>query len=349
MGRHGRLGRHWDCSTAPTVSPRKRLKSTTPERLWSSIRVSSRTSIRRRMTSFFLRRAASAVSPTPVGERSSVSFLRIQPAPAFVLNENSYAVTVGQDEEVIEITIENDFITGTVTTTKVDAEYPDNKLTGAVFEIYVDVDGNGEFDAQTDKLVGQMTETDAGIYEMQDLRYGDYFLYEKVAPEGFQKDEGYHHFQIRTDGETVTVENEAGVGFANQPSTGELELTKKDVSNGKLLANVGFRIRNEAGEVVAEGCTDENGIAKFKLRLGKYTYQEFGALEGYILDETEYPFEIKENGEIVKAVMTNTPVPDIPQTGDESNMGFWIGLGAIALGCLVAVVIITIKQKKDEE
>ena len=273
----------------------------------------------------------------------------IQPAPAFVLNENSYAVTVGQDEEVIEITIENDFITGTVTTTKVDAEYPDNKLTGAVFEIYVDVDGNGEFDAQTDKLVGQMTETDAGIYEMQDLRYGDYFLYEKVAPEGFQKDEGYHHFQIRTDGETVTVENEAGVGFANQPSTGELELTKKDVSNGKLLANVGFRIRNEAGEVVAEGCTDENGIAKFKLRMGKYTYQEFGALEGYILDETEYPFEIKENGEIVKAVMTNTPVPDIPQTGDESNMGFWIGLGAIALGCLVAVVIITIKQKKDEE
>ena len=273
----------------------------------------------------------------------------IQPAPAFVLNENSYAVTVGQDEEVIEITIENDFITGTVTTTKVDAEYPDNKLTGAVFEIYVDVDGNGEFDAQTDKLVGQMTETDVGIYEMHDLRYGDYFLYEKVAPEGFQKDDGYHHFRIRTDGETVTVENEAGVGFANQPSTGELELTKKDVSNGKLLANVGFRIRNEAGEVVAEGCTDESGIAKFKLRLGKYTYQEFGALDGYILDETEYPFEIKENGEIVKAVMTNTPIPDIPQTGDESNVGFWIGLGAIALGCLVAVVIITIKQKKDED
>ena len=273
----------------------------------------------------------------------------IKAAPAFVLNENSYAVTVGEDEEIVEIIIENDFITGSVTTTKVDAEYPDNKLTGAVFEIYVDVDGNGEFDAQIDKLVGEMTETEAGVYVMNDLRYNGYFLYEKVAPEGFLKDEGYHYFEIRNDGETVTVENEAGVGFINQPSTGELELTKKDVSIGKLLANVGFRIRNEAGEVVAEGYTDENGIAKFTLRQGKYTYQEFAPLEGYILDETEYPFEIKENGEIVKAVMTNEPTPDIPQTGDDSNIGFWIGLAAIALGGLIATVIIVIKQKKDDE
>ena len=273
----------------------------------------------------------------------------IKAAPAFVLNENSYAVTVGEDEEIIEIIIENDFITGSVTTTKVDAEYPDNKLTGAVFEIYADVDGNGEFDTQIDKLVGEMTETDAGVYVMNDLRYNGYFLYEKVAPEGFLKDEGYHYFEVRNDGKTVTVENEAGVGFINQPSTGELELTKKDVSTGKLLANVGFRIRNEAGEVVAEGYTDENGIAKFTLRQGKYTYQEFAPLEGYILDETEYPFEIKENGEIVKAVMTNEPTPDIPQTGDDSNIGFWIGLAAIALGGLIATVIIVIKQKKDDE
>ena len=273
----------------------------------------------------------------------------IKAAPAFVLNENSYAVTVGKDEEIIEIIIENDFITGSVTTTKVDAEYPDNKLTGAVFEIYVDVDGNGEFNAEIDKLVGEMTEADAGVYVMNDLRYNGYFLYEKVAPEGFLKDEGYHYFEIRNDGETVTVESEAGVGFINQPSTGELELTKKDISTGKLLANVGFRIRNEAGEVVAEGYTDENGIAKFTLRQGKYTYQEFAPLEGYILDETEYPFEIKENGEIVKAVMTNEPTPDIPQTGDDSNIGFWIGLAAIALGGLIATVIIVIKQKKDEE
>ena len=381
----------------------------------------------------------------------------IKAAPAFVLNENSYAVTVGTDEEVIEITIENEFITGSVkttkvdkeypdnklsgavfevyvdvdgngefdpeidlfvgemtetedgiyemhdlryngyflyektapegflkddgyhyfeirndgetviveneagvgftnqpilgnvTTTKVDKEYPDNKLSGAVFEIYKDVDGNGEFDAEIDTLVGEMTETEDGIYEMHDLRYNGYFLYEKTAPEGFVKDDTYHYFEIRNDGETVTVENEAGVGFTNKPIVGELELTKTDISDGKVLANVGFRIRNEAGEIVAEGYTDENGIAKFTLRYGKYTYEEFAALDGYTPDTKAYPFEIKEDGEIVKAAMTNERIPEVPQTGDESNIGFWIGLAAVALGGVIATAIVLIKKKKDDE
>lgn len=381
----------------------------------------------------------------------------IKAAPAFVLNENSYAVTVGMDEEVIEITIENEFITGSVKTTKVDKEYPDNKLSGAVFEVYVDVDGNGEFDPEIDLFVGEMTETENGIYEMHDLRYNGYFLYEKTAPEGFLKDDGYHYFEIRNDGETViveneagvgftnqpilgnvtttkvdkeypdnklsgavfeiykdvdgngefdaeidtlvgemteteagvylyeklryggyflyektapegfvkddtyhyfeirndgetvTVENEAGVGFTNKPIVGELELTKTDISDGKVLANVGFRIRNEAGEIVAEGYTDENGIAKFTLRYGKYTYEEFAALYGYIPDTKAYPFEIKEDGEIVKAAMTNEKMPEVPQTGDESNIGFWIGLAAVALGGVIATAIVLIKKKKDDE
>lgn len=381
----------------------------------------------------------------------------IKAAPAFVLNENSYAVTVGTDEEVIEITIENEFITGSVKTTKVDKEYPDNKLSGAVFEVYVDVDNNGEFDPEIDLFVGEMTETEDGIYEMHDLRYNGYFLYEKTAPEGFLKDDGYHYFEIRNDGETViveneagvgftnqpilgnvtttkvdkeypdnklsggvfeiykdvdgngefdaeidtlvgemteteagvylyeklryggyflyektapegfvkddtyhyfeirndgetiTVENEAGVGFANKPIVGELELTKTDISDGKVLANVGFRIRNEAGEIVAEGYTDENGIAKFTLRYGKYTYEEFATLDGYIPDTKAYPFEIKEDGEIVKAAMTNERIPEVPQTGDESNIGFWIGLAAVALGGVIATAIVLIKKKKDDE
>ncbi len=381
----------------------------------------------------------------------------IKAAPAFVLNENSYAVTVGTDEEVIEITIENEFITGSVKTTKVDKEYPDNKLSGAVFEVYVDVDGNGEFDPEIDLFVGAMTETEDGIYEMHDLRYNGYFLYEKTAPEGFLKDDGYHYFEIRNDGETViveneagvgftnqpilgnvtttkvdkeypdnklsgavfeiykdvdgngefdaeidtlvgemteteagvylyeklryggyflyektapegfvkddtyryfeirndgetvTVENEAGVGFTNKPIVGELELTKTDISDGKVLANVGFRIRNEAGEIVAEGYTDENGVAKFTLRYGKYTYEEFAALDGYIPDTKAYPFEIKEDGEIVKAAMTNEKIPEVPQTGDESNIGFWIGLAAVALGGVIATAIVLIKKKKDDE
>ena len=49
--------------------------------------------------------------------------------------------------------------------------------------------------------------------------------------------------------------------------------------------------------------------------------------------------------------MTNEkiPVPEVPQTGDNSNLGFWIGLCAIALGGLISTVIIAVKRKKDDE
>lgn len=273
------------------------------------------------------------------------------PAPAFVLNETIYPVTISENEEIVEIEIKNRFIVGSVQTTKVDAQYPDHKLTGAVFEIYVDVDGDKEFNAEIDKLLGEMTEIEDGVYRMDELRYNGYFLHEKSAPEGFLKDDAYHYFEIRTDGETVDVENKAGIGFINKPIVGELEITKKDISDGRLLPGVGFRIKDENGEIVAEGYTDENGLAKFTLRYGKYTYQEFDCLDGYKLDETEYPFEIQENGQIIKAEMTNEkmPVPEVPQTGDESNLGFWIGLGAIALGGLVSCGIMYFKKKKDDD
>ena len=158
-------------------------------------------------------------------------------------------------------------------------------------------------------------------------------------------------FEIRNDGETITIANTEYGLFVNKPITGELEITKTDVADGKPLANVGFRIKDENGNTVVEGYTDENGIAKFTLRYGKYTYTEFDALEGYYENTEEYPFEIKEDGQIIKAQMTNEkiPVSEVPQTGDNSNLGFWIGLCAIALGGLISTAIIAVKRKKDDE
>ncbi|MCQ4022857.1 SpaA isopeptide-forming pilin-related protein [Ruminococcus sp. zg-924] len=248
--------------------------------------------------------------------------------------------------------IENKLKRGTVTTTKVDEEYPENKLSGAVFEIYADVDGDGEFNKDVDVLIDKMNESekDKGNYSLGDLPTGGYFMYEATAPEGFVKDDEYHYFEINEDGDVANVENKAGVGFVNKPIYGELEITKRDVATGKLLPNAGFRIKDEYGNVVAEGYTDENGIAKFKLRYGKYTYEEFDAPDGYIIDTKPYSFEITEDGQIVKAEMTNEkqPTPDTPQTGDTSNTGFFIGLGAIALGGLVAFIIMKL-LKKDED
>ena len=160
--------------------------------------------------------------------------------------------------------------------------------------------------------------------------------------------------RIWRDGKIVDVENEAGVGFINQPITGKLELTKTDVADGKPLPNAGFRIKDEDGNIVATGVTDENGIAIFTLRYGKYTYQEYNAPEGYEIDESEYAFEIKEDGQIVKATMTNEKIPEelitTPKTGDDSRPGLWIGLSALSGAGVAAFGILTaVKMRKRKE
>ena len=71
--------------------------------------------------------------------------------------------------------------------------------------------------------------------------------------------------------------------------------------------------------------TDQDGLATFTLRYGKYTYQEYDAPEGYLIDEREFPFEIREDGQVGKPAMTNEKKPveiiTTPKTGDESNVG----------------------------
>lgn len=259
----------------------------------------------------------------------------IESPEGYVLNDALHYVSVTEDEEIIKIEIINKAIVGSARLTKVDAEYPENKLTSAIFELYQDTDKNKEFDPEKDVLICEIEEISEGIYQKDELRYGGYFVKEKKAPEGFKLDEAAHYFKITEDGIIVDVENEAGVGFINQPKKGTFELTKTDVADGKLLPNAGFRIKDEAGNIVATGVTDKNGIAIFTLRVGKYTYQEYDAPEGYLIDEGEYPFEIKEDGEIVKAKMTNEKEPEevitTPKTGDESNVGLWFGIAGISL------------------
>ena len=58
-----------------------------------------------------------------------------------MLDDTSYEVNIGENEQVIEVEITDEYIHGNIELTKVDADYPDNKLTGATFEVYKDVNG----------------------------------------------------------------------------------------------------------------------------------------------------------------------------------------------------------------
>ena len=69
------------------------------------------------------------------------------------------------------------------------------------------------------------------------------------------------------------------------------------------------------------------------------------------IDEKEYPFEIKENGEIIKAQMTNTPIP-APKTGVDTNTWLYgIVLGSAILvttGLVITYNIVKRRKKRNE-
>ena len=257
----------------------------------------------------------------------------IAPPAAFVLTEETFPVEITEDGQTIEIRIENQIIKGIAETTKVDADYPENKLSGAVFEIYADVDNNGEFDAEIDQLVGEMTETEPGLYQMKDLVWGSYFLHEKESPEFFQRDENYYPFSITENGAVVRIETEAGVGFLNKAQTGSLKVVKTaddDKIEGRTIKITGTDFMGNPYE--QEFQTDENGEINVELRVGEYTVAEAAGedAEKYILPDDQ-TVGIKA-GETTTVKMHNKLVPEVPtvpQTGDNPWMPAL--LGALAL------------------
>ncbi len=206
----------------------------------------------------------------------------VESPKGFVLSEEEIPVTIGKVDEVVEIELVNEFITGNIELTKVDKDYPDNKLTGAVFEVFADTNKNGEYDKE-DELLGEMSELGGGIYQMSELRYGKYFVREKTAPEGFVLDENVYTVSIEENGKTYVVENEAGKGFVNAPQAGSLKIVKTS-SDGKV-EGFSFRVTGANGYDQTFK-TDKNGeIVIENLRIGEYTISEVSdkASANYIL------------------------------------------------------------------
>lgn len=269
----------------------------------------------------------------------------IEAPTGFVLSDETFAVTVDKDGAVIEVEIENTRIRGTVQLTKVDKDYPDNKLSGAEFAVYRDSNGNKALDAD-DELLGTLTETGIGVYEMSDLLYGGYYVKETKAPEGFYLDENACYFEIAENGKTVTVENEAGKGFVNAPQIGSLKIIKTS-SDGKV-EGFSFRVTGPNG-YVGVFTTDKNGeILIDNLRIGEYVVSEVsdGVSSAYVLpaDKTASVFE----GAVTKVEMHNE-LRDTPKTGDDSNPALWFSLLGISAVGTAVLGVIGLKKKKTEK
>lgn len=268
----------------------------------------------------------------------------IEAPEGFVLDDTSYEVNINENEQVIEVEITDEYIHGNIKLTKVDADYPDNKLTGATFEVYKDVNGDGKLD-DGDELIGNLEETATGIYEMKELLYGKYLVRETKAPEGFVLDKGVYSVFIEKDETTYKVENKEGVGFINEAMKGNLKI-KKTSSDGKVEGFT-FRVTGVNG-YDSTFTTDKNGeISVEGLRIGEYTVSEVSdnVSAGYILP-ADKKVTVKV-GETVEIEMHNK-LRDTPKTGDDRKTGLWVAVaGASALG-IVATVVASKRKKKKE-
>lgn len=152
----------------------------------------------------------------------------------------------------------------------------------------------------------------------------------EVTASGRVKIEDTVSYKNLTPGKEYTVK-----GVLMNKATGEPLL-----ADGKeIRSSFTFKPDKPDGEINITFVFDASGLK---------TATEIVVFETLYRDGTEIAAhaDIKDEGQTVKIT---PPTPDNPQTGDNSNLGFWIGLGAVALGGLVAVIIIRVKSRKDED
>ena len=252
----------------------------------------------------------------------------------FILSDEVIPVTVEEDGQVVEISLANERIYGNLRLTKVDKDYPDNKLTGAEFEVYRDTNGNKELD-EDDELLGKLEETSTGIYEMSHILYGGVFVKESKAPDGFLPDENAYYVEITEHGKIYEVENEAGIGFTNMAQTGSLRIEKTS-SDGKV-EGFSFRVTGTGG-YEQTFVTDKNGEIFIEgLRIGDYTVSEVsdGVSANYVLPADKKVTILADKTTVAQM---HNELRDTPKTGDESKPWLWMALmgvsaaGAATLG-----------------
>ena len=181
---------------------------------------------------------------------------------------------------------------GSLTINKVDAE-TGKALAGVTYRLF---DANG-------KKVADMTTGADGKAVFKDLPQGKYSYQEISAPGGYVVDNTKYQITITATALNITQKR------TNTPAKASIEIVKVDADHKTPLQGAGFRLYDASGKQVAEGNTDVNGKLTFSnLRLGSYTYKEFKAPNGYVLDTTAYSAVLNQNGQVLKVTRENMPV-----------------------------------------
>ena len=271
----------------------------------------------------------------------------------FNIDENSNIIEDDDFGQYIEVKFSNKKIKGQIEIEKTGEtfiidngsfHYENNlKLENIEFSLYADEDIitlDGVVHYKKGDLVQTITTNKDGKAIFTNLILGKYVVKETKTIDGYVLDENEYKIELtEVDNKTEIVSE--SLQLTNKLEKGSLEFTKTDLSTGEPLPNTLIEIYTEDDELVFSGRTDSNGkIIIENLKYGKYYILEKEAPEGYILNTEKMPFEIKENGEVVKATMLNELKVDVPNTESNENnifdimyiVGIISGLGIIGYG-----------------
>ena len=181
-----------------------------------------------------------------------------------------------------------------------------------------------------------------GKITIRNLEYGDYYFLEKEAKEGYVLNDEKMYFSIKEDGKVIKSD------VKNRKIIGSIEITKIDVSTSETLPNTLLSIYNMNDELIFSNRTDENGkIVINNLEYGKYYIIESEAPEGYLINDEKMFFEIKEDGEIVKATITDEKIIiEVPKTDQNKNYKLIVYASIILL---LDIGIILYEKKKNKK
>ncbi len=322
----------------------------------------------------------------------------LKPAEGYLPNEENYQVTISVNEEIIEITVENDKIPELKTTAAIDGKKEVGATEAFTLEDVVEykhlVPGK-EYTVKgvlMDKATGKellidgkkITSEATFIPEeptgevIVSFEFDARYIKEEtniVVFEGLYSEdkELAVHADIEDESQTVTVKipkigTKASiddkkeftangditiddvVSYKNLTAGKEYTISGvlMDKSTGKAFLVDGEEIRSEVtftpetadGEVTVSFTFDGSVINKDT---------EIVVFETLYRDGTEIAVHADIEDEDQTVTIHPQPEPEKPQTGDNSNLGFWIGLVAVALGGLVSVVIIKLKKKDEDD
>ena len=192
------------------------------------------------------------------------------------------------------VTVKNTPKTGLLTIKKTDEG--ENPLLGAEFKIYA-----AKGAARGNPIYTLITDS-SGKAIKTGIPYGSYVAIESRAPEGYERDNTEHTFDIPQKDEDGKVSADISISVKNTKSRYALSIEKRDINDkNKKLANTKFAVRG--GGFYAEVATGEDGTVTVEVpAAGTYSITEIAPPVGYTIDPNTYTVNVSGHTEAGKEV-----------------------------------------------